>query len=57
MSRHHSIGHNQCVECGAPANHNMVCPLHEPLYANDNRAPVQFSDDVQPDQRERKEDL
>lgn len=55
MTRHH--GKDQCVECGKPANHNLVCPRHEALYANDNRAPVSFSDDVQPDQRPAKEDL
>lgn len=44
-----------CAECGCDRpNHSGVCDscavLHD--YANDNRAPVAFSDDVQPDQRE-----
>jgi hypothetical protein len=54
MTRH--LGKDQCVECGQPANHRMLCPAHEADYANDNRAPV-FADDVQPDQRDPKEDL
>lgn len=55
MTRHH--GHDQCVECGAPANHRLVCPAHEALYDNDNRAPIAFSDDVDPGAREMKETL
>jgi len=51
----HPVGKNQCVECGAPANHELVCPEHAPLYANDNRAPVAFSDDVDASSREPRE--
>jgi hypothetical protein len=54
MNRH--LGKDQCVECGQPANHRMVCPAHEADYANDNRTPVSFTDDVQPDQRGPKEE-
>lgn len=42
MTRHH--GQDQCVECGAPANHRMVCPEHEALYA-------ELVDDVDPASR------
>ncbi|WP_370309235.1 hypothetical protein [Sphingobium abikonense] len=49
-----------CMECNSTApNRSGICDQCAVThgYANDNRAPVQFSDDVQPDQRERKEDL
>lgn len=49
-SRHK--GTDTCVECGAPANHRLVCPEHEAMYANDNRAVAAFSDDVDPASRE-----
>ena len=39
-------GHDQCVECGAPANHRMVCPVHEPDYSD------VLVDDVDPAARE-----
>lgn len=57
MSRRHYFV--TCAECGGNAlTHSGICPsceLHHG-YANDNRAPV-FADDVQPDQRDPKEDL
>lgn len=39
-------GHDQCVECGAPANHRLVCPVHEPDYRD------VLVDDVDPSARE-----
>jgi hypothetical protein len=44
-----------CAECGGPhPNEKGVCAHCEVThgYANDNRAPVAFSDDVQPTDRE-----
>lgn len=58
MSRRHYFV--TCAECGQDAHtHSGICDQCAVThgYANDNRAPVQFSDDVQPDQREAKEDL
>ena len=43
MTRRH--GHDQCVECGQPANRQLVCPTHEALYAD------RLVDDVDPASR------
>jgi hypothetical protein len=37
---------DRCVECGAPANHRLVCPVHEPDYSD------ALVDDVDPAARE-----
>ena len=44
MSRQKS--QDRCVECGAPANHRMVCPVHELDYSD------ALVDDVDPAARE-----
>ncbi len=58
MKHHH--GTDTCVmsaACvGKPADHGLMCEEcraeDRAMHANDNRARVVFSDDVQPDQRE-----
>ncbi|CAM5515975.1 hypothetical protein [Sphingobium scionense] len=50
--KHH--GTDTCVECTAPAGHTLICDkcAAEKGYANDNRARVDFVDDVDPAARE-----
>lgn len=45
MSRHH--GHDQCVECGQPADHTLICDHCATAHGYRDR----LVDDVTPSQR------
>ena len=51
------MGDNRCAFCGDSANYRLLCEQHaredaEITAMNDNRAKVEFSDDVDPASRE-----
>ena len=51
------MGDNRCAFCGDSANYRLLCEQHaredaEITAMNDNRARVEFSDDVDPASRE-----